>query len=243
MATSERHGYGSGWAVAGGAIALAIATAACSVKTPDPAAPELTVVRSAVTSSVLVTVVDADGNPREGAAVRAVDAKWHFGEDVEYTDGDGHAMVAVDPGAWRFATPSGDIYLTSGEPGHCVTPRPCTEATIVVTEIKVTVVDGDFNPVANQAVEAVDADSNYDNLALTDVEGHAMIGVRRGAWRFVAERGGILFSSGPDGHCQIPQPCRVATIVITDGAARAPLFSGRRAGLTLESYLMTRYRL
>jgi RHS repeat-associated protein len=195
-------------------LASAAATGGCAGPAPTPATPEVVAVRSAVTSAVDVSVVDASANPQPGVQVTAEDQN---GTPVVSgtTDSQGHVTFTLDEGAYRFVTPgAGTIELVSGPPGHCVVPS-CTSATITITQVAVTVVDADGNPQQGALVGAEDENGTVINTALTDAAGHATLGAPQGAYRFVVPWFGVFEASGLPGHCAVPM-CTAVSITVTD---------------------------
>jgi hypothetical protein len=176
-------------------VALLSAALACSQNGPGAEASGVQVVRSAVQSAVDVDVHDTGGAPQVGVPVEAQDPGGATVVAVN-TNGQGHALVSLDAGSYRFSTPGlgSGFSFTSGAPGSCTTPA-CTNATIVTTApVTVTVTGADGSPVVGQMV-AAKLDGELVNLANTDGTGHAMLSVDPGTYTFSTPYGGLFFES------------------------------------------------
>src|SRR5207244_1115774 len=104
-----------------------------------------------------------------------------------------------------------DFY--SGAFGHCVTPS-CTTASITVTRVDVTVVDTSGAPLANHQIAWETPQGAEGGWVDTAANGHALMGVAAGSYRFGDELNGYTFYSGAAGHCTVPS-CTAVTIVET----------------------------
>jgi hypothetical protein len=181
------------------------------LSTPVCTTPGCTSASITVTAPVQVTVVDTSNVPQNNAEVLAEDASGYV--NVNWTDASGHAPLSMVPGTYDFVTPGFGIGFLFHSAASCTVPG-CTAATITVTTpVTVTVVDAQGNPVANSEVLALDASGVEVNMDYTDAQGHALLSVNPGAYRFVALNGPVMFPSGAPGSCVVPG-CTTATITI-----------------------------
>jgi RHS repeat-associated protein len=165
-------------------------------------------VHAALTGNVVVTVVDASGNPRSDSEVLAQDSAGSFA-DVQYTGANGQVTFTLDGGDFQFATPGEGYYFFWST--TCSVPS-CTAATITVQQpVVVTVVDTDGNPQANQEVIAQHDDGTFENMSFTGDDGTVTLSVVAGTYQFVAPVNNTYFSTNVD--CVVPG-CTAATITI-----------------------------
>lgn len=203
-----------------GVVALvALTSTACSRDARKPEVSEnVGLHRSALTSSVIVTVADTSGAPGADklVLVRGESGSW---VDAAYADDDGHVTFSLDEGAYSFAVlgAGSGFYFWSGEDDHCAVPG-CTAATITTTiPVSVSVTDGDGTPIEDAHVIARDADGDFVNIEYTDSSGIAVLSVDAGTSEFTVSYGGILFASGA---CVVPG-CTTKSIVVTEVAVTA----------------------
>ncbi|HXU04593.1 MAG TPA: FG-GAP-like repeat-containing protein, partial [Polyangia bacterium] len=198
----------------------------CTTPAQPPGAEGVEVKRSAVLTNVTVTVLDTDGTPQTGADVFAQDPNGGIAGSGT-VDGNGHAVIALEVGSYRFATsglPYGFMYY-SGASGSCVVPT-CTSPSITVQKpVAVTLTDGDGNPVPDQWVVAIDNNGDTENYALSDSQGHSLISVDPGTYIFRTIFGGSYFESAA---CTVPgctsasvQIMKPIVVTVTDGYGQA----------------------
>jgi probable HAF family extracellular repeat protein len=170
-------------------------SAACAVPGCTSAAVTMTI-------PVLVTLLDAAGNPLPNQAVwgetpDGLSGAWAV------TDDQGQISAALQAGAWRFVSEIDGVDYTSGPPGSCPVPG-CTSATISMgPPVVVTVSDGGGHPVAGQSVVAQEQSTGLTQNQTTAADGTASFKLRAGAWQFSATCGGQVFDSGAPGSCVV----------------------------------------
>jgi hypothetical protein len=163
--------------------------------------PSCTSATITITDPITVTVLDTDGTPQTGAEVFAENAS---GADVNSAtvDASGHAVISVNTGSYRFSTsgvPSGFDYY-SGASGSCVVAG-CTSASITVQKpVALTLIDGFGMPVADQEIDAINANGDADNMGVTDSQGHLSLSVYAGTYDFRVNYQGAYFVS----TCAVP---------------------------------------
>jgi RHS repeat-associated protein len=199
---------------AAGAAAVA-ALAACTGPAPAPApAPDVVTVRAALTSNVVVTVVDNTGAPQVDVEVMPYIDGWGF-SGSDWTNAQGQVTFTLDEGEYKFGTPGfgSGFFFWSGSAGHCVTPSCAAAGITTYPPVVVTVTDGGGNPEVDLQVAAVNASDEYENIVWTDEQGHATISVSPGSFYFESQVGGMFLTSGSPGHCQVPG-CTAAAITV-----------------------------
>ena len=176
--------------------------------------PGCTTAGITMTVPVMVTVLDAQGNPIPNLPIWGETPEGDVG-GWNVTNAQGQVSTEVLAGDWRFVTDIGGTTYTSGAPGSCTVPG-CTSVTIAVPPpVVVTVVDGGGNPIAGKEVVA-ENECWTTEYGTTDSGGHASFTVAPGQWRFRASCGCETFYSGTPGSCVVPG-CTTAQIVMVCG--------------------------
>ena len=190
------------------AVAAVIASAACG---RSDAPDDVTVVQSAVNTTVVVTVVDGAGVPQVGMDV---EARRNNGSAFAYaaTNASGRATFVLTDNSYRFVVGELGIEFYSGAAGHCVTPG-CTAATITITRVDVLAVDTGGAPLVGQTVWWQTPGGVENGYSDTGTDGHVRVPTPAGSYRFVLNVGGQEFTSGASGHCTVPG-CSTATITV-----------------------------
>ena len=169
-----------------------------------------------VTRPVLISVVNAAGQPMAGIQVLAEDPDGYW-VNGDYTDANGHVLLSVNVGSYRFVAGYGVALFPSGAPGSCSVPG-CETATIVIPDpVTVSVVNGAGQPIANQAVKAELDSGGFFGPLQTDATGHLSFALPAGNWRFYATCGNETFYSGNPGSCVVAG-CTTASITMICGA-------------------------
>jgi hypothetical protein len=215
----------AGWWVAGAALALI--GAACS----QPANEQLTTIRSAVNTNVVVTVLNQNGSPQPNVQVKARLPNGTVAASG-WTNAQGQKTLSLADGAYRFTTVESGMTLASGPSGHCVTPS-CTAATITITRVGVTVVNTSGVPQEGHLVKW-DTGDDEDAFVETDQNGYALLALPPDEYRFKVYLNGWDFVSGNPGHCVVPT-CTTATITLTDPITVTVV---NLAGVPQEGYLV-----
>jgi hypothetical protein len=155
------------------------------------AADDTVTVRSAVNSNVVVTVRDAAGTLLSGIQVLARRNSGAVSGDL-VTNASGQVTFSLAANSYRFDAwvPNMDFY--SGAVGHCVTPS-CTTASITVTRVDVSVVDTTGAPLANHQIAWETPQGTEGGWVDTAANGHAVMGVAAGSYRFGDELNGYTF--------------------------------------------------
>ena len=94
--------------------------------------PGCTTATITVTVPILLTVLDASGNPIANQAISGQTPDGNTGW-WSATNSQGQISIVVEPGAWQFKTVINGVIYTSGAAGSCSVPG-CTTATIAVTQ-------------------------------------------------------------------------------------------------------------
>ncbi len=160
-----------------------------------------------------VTVVDTSGSPQVNQMVLWENTTGGTGGFVS-TSANGHVVMAVPTGSYRFVATQNDFDFTSGAAGHCTVPS-CTTATITTTiPITVTVRDTLNAPKPNLLVSWATTLGETGGWVNTNASGIAVLSVPAASMRFAVDFGGDTFYSGSAGHCTVPG-CTTATITVS----------------------------
>jgi hypothetical protein len=166
-----------------------------------------------VDNTVVVTVLDTDGNPKSGLNVLAYDGPNYVGI-AAYTNAQGEATLALPEGSYRFRVAENGTAFWSGETNHCTIPG-CASAGITVTiPVVVTVLDTDGQPEAGLNVKAYVGDESAGYAAYTNAQGQATLSLPVGSYRFRVAKNGTAFWSDTENSCTIPG-CTEAAITTT----------------------------
>jgi RHS repeat-associated protein len=161
-----------------------------------------------VNQPLIITVLDSDGNPREGVWVYVIDGENEAGFDGE-TDVNGLARIYPLAGNYRFRADFEDNSYWSGPQNHCSFPG-CFEAMIQLSnenifhEVTVAVFDANGDPAAEVPVQAFKGDVGTGISGTTDEFGEVFLNLLPGNYRFRAQYDGAYFWSGGENHCEIP---------------------------------------
>jgi len=165
--------------------------------TPSCTTASITITR------VDVTVVDTSGTPQVSHMVWWEKTGGNTGGYVE-TAANGHALVAVPAGSYRFVDEVNGFDFTSGAAGHCTVPG-CTTATITATiPVTVTVQDTSGAPKPNLTVVWESTTAGSGGWINTNASGVAVLSLPQASHRFKVEISGTEFTSGTAGHCVVP---------------------------------------
>jgi RHS repeat-associated protein len=190
-------------------LALLASVASCA----PAGAPDSTVtVRSALDSTVVVTVRDGAGVPLAGIEVMAVKSNGSI-QGYADTNASGQATMSLPANSYRFLVNEDGSDFYSGAVGHCVTPA-CTTAQITLTRVDVTVVDTSGAPLVGHLIWWESSQGDDGGYVETAANGHAIIATPAGSYRFVDYVNGYDFTSGAAGHCIVPS-CTAVTITET----------------------------
>jgi serine protease len=182
-------------------------TASVTSTATDPPTPTDTQI------SVLVTVVDTDGNPVEAGVNVTAYSGGSFSHHEGFTDESGQAWVAVPPGAYQFRVVRGGTAFYSGTGDHCAIPG-CTAATIVINlPVTVTVLNLYGRAEAGVSVMAFDGTTYSGYSGTTNALGQVSFTMPDGNYRFRAFKNNRFFWSGASNHCAIPG-CATVTITV-----------------------------
>jgi len=160
-----------------------------------------------------VTVVDTSGSPQASQMVLWENTTGGTGGFVS-TGANGHVVMAVPTGSYRFVATQNDFDFTSGVAGHCTVPS-CTTATITTTiPVTVTVRDTANAPKPNLLVSWATTLGETGGWVNTNASGVAVLSVPQASMRFSVDFGGDSFYSGSPGHCTVPG-CTSASITVS----------------------------
>jgi YD repeat-containing protein len=169
--------------------------------------------QSAPPSDVTVTALDTDASPKEGLHVYVFDETTYTGFNG-ITDANGQVTFTLPDGNYRFRADLNGTQFWSGEMNHCAVPG-CVAVTITVTKpVTVTVQDGTSAPKEGLNVYAFDGDTYTGYHALTDSNGHALLTLPEGSYRFRADLNGTQFWSGETNHCNVTT-CESAEVTVS----------------------------
>jgi len=160
-----------------------------------------------------VTVVNTSGTPQVNQIVLWENTSGGTGGFVS-TGANGHVVMAVPTGSYRFVATQNDFDFTSGAAGHCTVPS-CTSATITTTiPVTVTVRDTTNAPKPNLLVSWATTLGETGGWVNTNASGVAVLSVPQASMRFAVDIGSQSFYSGAAGHCTVPG-CTSATITVS----------------------------
>jgi RHS repeat-associated protein len=194
-----------------------IALAAFGCTTPPQAADEVETRRSDLNTNVTVTVVNTGGTAQSGTIVYVKKSTGSGFLTSGTTNAQGHVTFSLANGSYKFANAGyGDnFYFWSSTTFSCTTPS-CTSATITITApITVTVLDTDGTPQTGATVFAEKNNGTDVNDATVDANGHAVISVNTGSYRFSTPGvpSGFNYYSGASGSCVVAG-CTTASITV-----------------------------
>ncbi len=159
-----------------------------------------------------VTVVDTSGSPQVNQTVLWENTSGTGG--FVSTGANGHVVMAVPTGSYRFVATQNDFDFTSGAVGHCTVPS-CTAATITTTiPVTVTVRDTANVPKPNLLVSWATTLGETGGWVNTNASGVAVLSVPQASMRFAVDVGSQSFFSGAPGHCTVPG-CTSASITVS----------------------------
>jgi parallel beta-helix repeat protein len=170
-----------------------------------------------VDNTVVVSVLDTDGNPEAGLNVLAYNGSTYAGF-AAYTDAQGQASLVLPAGEYRFRAAKGGTAFWSGTSNHCTIPG-CTSASITTTvPVTVTVLSGESQPEVGLTVQAFNGSAYAGYSAVTNAQGRVSFTLPAGSYRFRTIKGSDIYWSGPANHCIVPG-CLEADITTGAGAA------------------------
>jgi serine protease len=179
--------------------------------------PGCAAVTITVDNTVLVTVLDTDGNPEAGLNVLAYNGSTYAGF-AAYTDAQGEASLVLPAGSYRFRAAKNGTAFWSGPANHCAVPG-CTRASISTTiPVVVTVLSGESQPEAGLTVQAYNDTVYAGYSAVTNAQGQVSFTLPEGSYRFRTIKGSQIFWSGPANHCTVPGCTSAGIFTFTQAA-------------------------
>jgi hypothetical protein len=194
-----------------------------------------------VDNTVLVTVLDTNGNPELGLSVRAYDGDTYVGVAAT-TNAQGQATLALPVGNYRFRVAKNGTAFWSGTANHC-TISGCTTAGITTTvPTVITVLTTGGQPESGLTVQAYDGSTYAGYSAVTNSQGQVTYTLPVGNYHFRAVKNGTAFWSGASNHCTVPG-CSSAGITTTLTVTVTVLNLGGQpeAGLSVQVFTGSTY--
>jgi hypothetical protein len=168
-----------------------------------------------VNNSVVVTVLDTNGDPQVGVEVKSYNGTTFTGS-WGTTNAQGQATLDMPAGTFRFRAVKDGTEFWSGTENHCSVPG-CTEEEIIIRDaVIVTVLDAYGIPEAGLEVQAYDGDTFMDVSGTTNAQGQVTLWLLAGDYRFKAVKNETSYWSSGENHCEIPG-CTDASIAIDGG--------------------------
>jgi hypothetical protein len=203
--------------------------------------PACTQVGITVGKAVVVTVKDANNNPKPNLTVWAYNGS-NYVNILGTTNTQGEATLYLPVGNYRFKTYTGGASYWSGAANHCEIPY-CSSAGITANNpVAVAVADAFGNPEAGLNVRAYVGNTWAGQTVATNAQGQALFGLPAGDYRFAVEKAGVFYWSGITNHCTVPA-CSAVQIVRRDPVTLAVLDSAGNpeAGLLVRAYVGNTY--
>jgi RHS repeat-associated protein len=167
--------------------------------------------RSALTSEVVVSLLDGWGDPIADHPIDALDENGGS-VDTAVTDGNGQVSFFVEePATYYFRAVYQGAYFDSAA---CAAPSCASSTVQIMKPVEVSVTNGYGAAIADQNITAIDSEGNQAAWLTTDSAGVAAVYVPSGAYFFRVVAGNMYFDSAATASCEIPG-CVSASIAVT----------------------------
>jgi hypothetical protein len=207
--------------------------------------PGCTAVQITIENTVVVTVLDTDGNPQNGLNVQAYTGSTFAGY-ISTTNSQGQAFLIIPAGSYRFRTVKNGTAFWSDSVNHCTVPG-CSSAGITTTiPVTITVLTLGGAPEPGLTVQAYDGSTYTGYSGVTDAQGQVQLTLPMGSYRFRVYKGSVSYWSGEENHCTVPG-CTSAGVSTDNGTGmkldpaglQKRIFADSFIGLIPSEYLLT----